>query len=160
MLKRSYQLLTIYLDRAPLMEYTPALADNILWKQMNDLGVEINLFDFPVCKRKVLGSCLLRSASFQEIKDIIKKIDIPFTLVVILDYETKAETANRLFVIRILQILEKIHETFPFVKILVSLKEENKYNGIRKTWDEILMEQESLRGNGCSFGDTSQSHSG
>lgn len=118
-MKKSYQLLSIYLDHKPLPDKPLTIDSGDKVRGYYTLGESYNLFDIPVCYRKASGKVLLSDAeTFKMAKDI-KKSGMNIRLSIILDYYSNAYVANVLYLKRILQLARMITEEYP--KVVVSL---------------------------------------
>ncbi|MGN1383579.1 MAG: hypothetical protein ACI4W2_12275 [Eubacterium sp.] len=140
-MKRSYKLLSMYLDHADMPSNPPDIGVAKDSKDCVDLTEGTTIFDYPVCIRRASGRELLRTNVFEKIQEEIDKLLVCDVIIIDLDYKNRAEIANRLFVKRILQIMELIRINKEKIKVtLVASEKDVPY--YRKIIRDLYKEKE------------------
>lgn len=86
-MKSTYELLSIYLDRQPLPKKIPEIICEYQMPLCSEIEDEYNLYDLPVCFRKISGLKLLSFQSISIALSLInklvncKKIYVPWTII-------------------------------------------------------------------------------
>lgn len=112
-MKSTYKLLNIYLDGQSLPAQVPTIFDAAEVPEYFELEEEMNVFDFPVCRRKISGMKLLIYHSVADILDLIDKLPDCKELVIVLDYHSASQAAYNLFLKRVLQTVFLIMKQYP-----------------------------------------------
>ena len=112
-MKSTYKLLNIYLDGQSLPAQAPKIFDVTEVPECSELEEEINVFDFPVCRRKIFGMKLLSYHSEADILNLIDKLPDCKDLVIALDYNSASQAAYNLFLKRVLQLASMIMKQYP-----------------------------------------------
>ena len=112
-MKSTYKLLNIYLDGQSLPAQVPTIFDAAEVPECFELEEEMNVFDFPVCRRKISGMKLLIYHSEADILDLIDKLPDCKELVIVLDYHSASQAAYNLFLKRVLQTVFLIMKQYP-----------------------------------------------
>jgi hypothetical protein len=133
-LKSTYRILTKDLDGAPVAKNVIFKDYTSEYKMLFDLEIDINLFDFPICKRVILASNLL-TKNITEICDKIDKLSSLSEIVIVLDYYSLLDAVNKLFIKRVLQavgLIQKIHPEIAFVITMSELNDTTIYEQYKK----------------------------
>ena len=117
MMKSTYKLLNIYLDGRSLPTQIPKIFDATDVAECCELQEDMNIFDFPVCRRRISGMKLLSYHSETDILSLIDKLPDCKELVIVLDYNSAAQAAYNLFLKRVLQSTSIIMEQHPDMTI-------------------------------------------
>lgn len=112
-MKSTYKLLNIYLDGQSLPAQVPTIFDAAEVPECFELEEEMNVFDFPVCRRKISGMKLLSYHSEADVLNLISKLPDCKELVVVLNYNSASQTAYNLFLKRVLQAVFLIMKQYP-----------------------------------------------
>ena len=112
-MKSTYKLLNIYLDGQPLPAQIPKMLNAAEMPEYYELEEEMNIFDFPICRRKISGMKLLTYQSETEIYKEIKTLPDCKELIIILDYKSTSKSAHELYLKRILQAVYLITKCHP-----------------------------------------------
>jgi len=116
-MKSTYKLLNIYLDGQALPEQVPRIFDTAKVSECCEIEEEMNIFDYPVCRRKISGMKLLSFRSEADILNLIGKLPDCKELVIYLDYNSTAKTALYLFLKRVLQSATIVLKQYPGMAI-------------------------------------------
>ena len=123
-MKSTYQLLNIDLVNVPIPTVIPRIVYESEAQELWDLHEDYNLFDLPICKRKVTVSSLLSSLSFSkhyaEISNLVKCKEI----VIVLDYHSPSQIACKLYVKRVLQIIYLFSKRYPSIAFSIATDDE------------------------------------
>lgn len=123
-MKSTYQILTKDLDGAPVAKNVIFKDYTSEYKMLFDLEIDLNLFDFPICKRVILASNLL-TKNITEICDKIDKLSSLSEIVVVLDYYSLLDAVNKLFIKRVLQAVGLIQNVHPEIAFVITMSELN-----------------------------------
>lgn len=132
-MKKSYKLLSIYLDRKPIPFARPKVIPVNQPEAIYDVGKEYTLFDLKEFKRKQTLSSLLACKDLDEMYAIINRRKGCNNLCLWLDYLTGIAYADLLFVKRSLQCLNLLEEHFPEVTFELIAN-----NGEEEIYDRLL----------------------
>jgi len=116
-MKSTYKLLNIYLDGQLLPTLAPRIFDAAEVTECCELEEEMNIFDYPVCRRKISGMKLLSFHSEADILNLMGKLPDCKELYIFLDYNSTAKTAYNLFLKRVLQSATIIIKQYPGMAI-------------------------------------------
>lgn len=116
-MKSTYKLLNIYLDGRPLPTQIPEIVGTAEVSKYYEIEDEMNIFDFPICRRKVSGMKLLSYQSELDILNLVDRLPDCKELLIILDYNSIAEAAQNLFLKRILQVVSLLKTHYPDMNI-------------------------------------------
>ncbi len=124
-MKSSYHLLGIYLDRVPLPEKKPEIIDLQNLCYVWDICEDYNLFDYPVCRRKISGSQLLSANTLTDYENHLNLIKECKELIVTPEYRSRSRVACRLYVKRMLQALYLLLEHHPYLAVIIAVDDES-----------------------------------
>lgn len=134
-MKSTYRILSSHLDGKPL-------ATNVLmkvWKPDDEnlffIGAERNLFDFPHCRRVLLGSTLLMD-NLSAISNQMDQLDNIEELVIKIDYYSPMTTNNRLFIKRALQAVGQLQQRHPEVAYIIAV-EDSEFDKTKAMCEQI-----------------------
>ena len=127
-MKSTYKLLNIYLDGQPLPVQAPKIFDAADVSECCELEEEMNIFDFPVCRRRISGMKLLSYQSEANIINLIDMLPDCKELVIMLDYNSTAQAANTLFLKRVLQTALLIMKKYPDMSIIFVVEGTDRRN--------------------------------
>lgn len=122
-MKSTYKILSINLDGGELAKDLEIKKWTSKDENLNSLSEELNLFDYPYCKRVILGSTLLAneiegtSSQIYQLNDTIKE------LIVKIDFISTLIVVNKLYIKRIFQALYQLEQIYPNLVISISLDE-------------------------------------
>ncbi|MCF0132312.1 MAG: hypothetical protein HUJ72_00450 [Blautia sp.] len=116
-MKSTYKILNTYLDGQELPEQDPRIFDATEASECCELEEGVNIFDFPVCRRKMSGMKLLSFHSELDVLNLIGRLPDCRELVILLDYNSAAKTARDLFLKRVLQSASLIMKQYPGMTI-------------------------------------------
>ena len=116
-MKSTYKLLNIYLDGQSLPARVPKIFDVTEVPECPELEEEMNVFDFPVCRRKISGMKLLSYHSEADILNLIGMLPNCKELVIAFDYNSVSQAAYNLFLKRVLQLASLIMKQYPNMAI-------------------------------------------
>lgn len=102
-MKSTYELLSIFLDRQPLPLLPLRIINLSEVPECSEIGEEYNLFDLPVCKRKISGLKLLSMTSASETTSLVSRLVDCKEIFIVLDYNSTSSVACKLFLKRVLQ---------------------------------------------------------
>ena len=116
-MKSTYKLLSIYLDGKPLPTKIPKTSNDTNVSEYYEFDEEINIFDFPICRRKVSGLKLLSFKSEDDVLEPLKLLPNCQELMVVLDYNSTGNAAYKLYLKRVLQSVYLIMKKYPNLTI-------------------------------------------
>lgn len=123
-MKSTYKLLTIYLDRKPLPSAAPDIIDAEEYCNYADVREEPTLLDYLNGTRTISGRWMLQQDGVEAINTYLNRLLCCRKLYCLLDYNSNSIVANRLFMKRMMQILQVLQATNPDKTIqLISPKE-------------------------------------
>lgn len=134
-MKSTYLLVGAYLDGLDIAVNIP-LASNIDdYTQWNDVSVEYNLFDYPVCNRRISVMELLDCIDKQEMEKFIGVLDVCSQLVVVVDCISSGDIVRNFLIRRILQLIKLIQNMYPKLKIIAVAETGKIYAELSAAWN-------------------------
>lgn len=134
-MKSTYKILSSHLDGKPLATDVQVKVWKSDYENLFFLEADRNLFDFPHCRRVLLGSNLLIDnlsvLSFQ-----MKQLDTIEELIIKIDYYSPMATINKLFLKRILQAIGQLQQRYSDVVYIIAV-EENEFDRIKAICEKI-----------------------
>lgn len=115
-MKSTYRLLSIYLDRAPLPDHPPNIADLSKLDSVQDISQEYNLFDLECYQRRVSGSGLLSYTGYPAVAAVLDQQPWCERIYVVLDYVARATVATTLYMRRVLQLVRMLQGQYPQIE--------------------------------------------
>ncbi len=120
-MKSTYRILSSHLDGKP-----PAMNVKVkIWEPDYDnlffIEAERNIFDFPHCRRILLGSNLLTD-NLSAISKQMDQLDDVEELIIKIDYCSPMTPINRLFLKRILQATGQLQQHHPDVSYIIAVE--------------------------------------
>lgn len=134
-MKSTYRILSSHLDGKPL-----AMDVQVKFWEPDDenlffLGAEPNLFDFPHCRRVLLGSDLIKD-NLSMIFNQMDQLDNIEELVIKIDYCSPMTPINRLFLKRVLQAAGQVQQRYPDVAYTIAV-EASKFDRTKAIYEQI-----------------------
>ncbi len=117
-MKPSYELLSIFLDQQPLPKQMPQIICQSEVPQCANVEDDYNLFDLPICRRKISGLKLLSAVSLENIIAFVSKLVDCKEIYIILNYHSISTIALQLFIKRILQAVFLLMSRYPKMKFV------------------------------------------
>lgn len=133
-MKSSYELLSIFLDKQPLPSQLPKIVDQSEVPQCADIEDDYNLFDLPICRRKISGLKLLSAVSPENIMDFVGKLVDCQEIYIILDYHSVSTIACQLFMKRILQAMYLLMCKYPKTNFVLVSDEQELTNVLNRIY--------------------------
>ncbi len=121
-MKSTYKILSSDLDGKPLAKDVQIKAWSSEYESLFCMDAEPNLFDFPHCRRVLLGSDLLTN----NLSVIFRQMDLLDTieeLIVKIDYYSPMVTINKLFFKRIYQAIWKLQQRNPHATYTIAVED-------------------------------------
>lgn len=120
-MKSTYRILSSHLDGKPLAMGVQVRVWESAYENLFFIGAERNLFDFPHCRRVLLGSDLLRD-TLSAISNQMDQLNIVEELVIKIDYYSPMTPINRLFLKRVLQATGQLQQRHPDVNYIIAVE--------------------------------------
>lgn len=134
-MKSTYRILSSHLDGKPLARDVQLKVWGPDYENLFTIEDEYNLFDFPHCRRVLLGSNLLTD-NLLEISNQIDLLGSVEELVIRIDYRSPLTPNNRLFVKRVLQAIGQLQQKHPDVVYIIAV-EGNKFDRTKAIFEQI-----------------------
>lgn len=120
MMKSTYRLLSIYLDRTPLPVNPPIIVDMSKLDPIQDISQEYNLFDLKCYQRRASGSVLLSYTGGPAVANILDQQPWCERIYVVLDYWSRASVATMLYMRRVMQLVRILQEQYPQIEFMLA----------------------------------------
>lgn len=134
-MKSSYIILCAKLDGAPVTKNISIKPVSSYSDTLFPISMELNLFDFPHCKRVMNGFTLLLD-DFQEIVNKIKFLKVLEELIIKIDFFSENKIINDIYFKRVLQAIAVIQLNCPNITYTI-VAEEDKYIKVKKICNKI-----------------------
>lgn len=134
-MKSTYLLIGAYLDGLDIAVNIPLTRNIDDYTQWNDISVEYNLFDSPVCNRRISAMELLDCIDKQEMEKLTGILDICSQLVVVIDCISSGDIVRNFLIRRMLQIIRLIQNMYPRLKIIAVAENKKIYAELSTTWN-------------------------
>lgn len=134
-LKSTYKILSSKLDGKPLAKNVSVKAWSPDYENLFSVDAEPNLFDFPHCRRVLLGSKLLTD-NLSVISHQMDMLDNIEELIIEIDYYSPLTIINRLFLKRVFQAIGQLQQNYPNVTYIIAV-EEDKFDKIKTMCGQI-----------------------
>ena len=134
-MKSTYQILSSYLDGRPLAKDVQVRAWSSEDENLFFIDADLNVLDFPHCRRVLPGSRLL----IDDLAMISGQIDLLNSLeelVIKIDYCSPMTVINKLFLKRILQAIGQLQQNHPNV-VYISAAEDSDFDRTRTRYEQI-----------------------
>lgn len=142
-MKSTYKILSSHLDGKPLAMNVPVKVRSSDYENLFSVDAELNLFDFPHCRRVLLGSELLTD-NLSVISHQIDMLDNIEEIVIKIDYCSPLAITNRLYLKRIFQAIGQLQQNHPNVTYIIAV-EEGKVGIIKTMCEQIQSSTEKKR---------------
>ena len=120
-MKSTYKILSSHLDGKPLARDVQVRVWLPDYENLFCIDAEFNLFDFPHCRRVLLGSNLLTD-DLSKISCQMDLLDNAVELIVKIDYCSLMMPINRLFLKRILQAIGQLQKSHPNITYTIAVE--------------------------------------
>lgn len=134
-MKSTYQILSSHLDGRPLAKDVQVRAWSSEDENLFFIDAEVNILDFPHCRRILPASRLLVD-DLAMISCQIDLLDSLEELVIKIDYCSPMTVINRLFLKRILQAIRQLQQSHPNVAYIIAA-EDNDFDRTRTIYEEF-----------------------
>jgi hypothetical protein len=135
LLKSTYEILSSHLDGKPLATDVQVRVWLPDYENLFYVDDERNLFDFPHCRRVLLGSNLLTD-DLAMIARQMDLLDVVEELVVKIDYCSPLTPINRLFLKRILQAIGQLQRSHPEATYIIAV-ERSDFNRTKALYEQM-----------------------
>ena len=132
-MKKSYSLLTIHLDRLPMLAKPLRFVASETVSDVLELGAVYCLFDYPLCRRKLSASKMLQTESLLKLRNLVEVQPECTSLIVELDLNCYSEIMNLLFLKRCVQAIQYLKTEFPTLTVLLACPHEDM-----KMWSDVM----------------------
>lgn len=139
-MKSSYNLLSIHLDQKPIPKQELQFIHLNDVKEIWDISDNYNLFDYPICNRKISGQKLLSANSLEDITTLVNKLVNCNIITIVLDYWSISTVAIKLYAKRVLQMVALLLQNYPAIKFQLA-GDDSKWHQVLKT---IYLEAKSF----------------
>ena len=134
-MKSTYLLIGAYLDGLDIAVNIPLTRNIDDYTQWNDISVEYNLFDYPVCNRRISAMELLDCIDNQEMEKFIGVLAECSRLAVVVDFISSGDIVKQFFAKRILQLIGLIQNLYPELQITAVAANEQIYVELSDVWN-------------------------
>ena len=134
-MKSTYKILSSHLDGKPLARDVQVKIWGPDYENLFFIEAEYNLFDFPHCKRALLGSNLLMD-NLSLITNQMDQLDNVEELVIKIDYSSPMTPINKLFLKRVLQAVGQLQQRYPDVTYIIAV-EDNAFDRTKAIYEQI-----------------------
>ena len=137
-MKRTYKLLGLEWDHAPLPQECPAFSTE---KEVQNWNVDRDLFDLQIYERQLLISELMSAEKKNMVRHMLEYVKDCDSVFIKLDYEpaSEAEAVIKFYVLRLLQIFEFVRTELPIQTQVIIIGSTKIMNLCR----EMLLEKQS-----------------
>ena len=134
-MKSTYLLIGTYLDGLDIAVNVPLTSNIDDYTQWNDISIEYNLFDYPVCNRRISAMELLDCIDNQEMEKFIGVLAECSRLAVVVDFISSGDIVKQFFAKRILQLIGLIQNLYPELQITAVAANEQIYVELSDVWN-------------------------
>lgn len=134
-MKSTYLLIGTYLDGLNIAVNIPLACNIDDYDFWNDISMDYNLFDYPVCNRRISAMELLDCTDKQELEKRICILDICSQLVVVVDCISSGDIVREFVIKRILQLIGLIKNMYPKLKIIAVAENQQIYAELSEVWN-------------------------
>lgn len=142
-MKRSYDILSAFLDGIPIPVKRPMIQESERYEDVMDITRERCLFDYGECVRKVSAMKLSSCENIEQLRELVGKFRCKCTIIIVLDFSTCLKDSERFFLKRVLLIFQFFSTTFLDSAFLLSAPSA-LIPDYRRGIDEVLVNTNNL----------------